>query len=127
MTIKQYGNAVRVGAPVETPTPQMYDEFDGVVKVKKFTPLAPIPMPDKKTLSFGASWHYEIVVPFADDDIIPTMSGDRYYYDTKAGGDDHPYPLPTNAAVTFDPTTNRQNVDVAVVYDSTNTTTPTIT
>lgn len=121
MVIRQTGKAVRVGAPVSAPSPQVYDEFAGAIKVKRFTPFAPSPMPDKKTLNYAASWHYEILISFSDADLIPSMQGDRVYYDTKAGGSNHPYPLPANSAITFDPETNRQELDAPILYDTVDT------
>ena len=124
MTITQYGKAVRVGKPVDAPIPQMYDSFNGLVKTKKFTPLAPVPMPDKTTLSFGASWHYEIVVPFNDDDLQSAALDGKTIYDTSVGTSAHPYPLPSNKAITFDPTTNRQTLPASVSYNQADTTPP---
>lgn len=122
MVIKQYGKAVRVGTPVSAPPPQGFDDFPSAIKIKKFTPLAPSPMPDKKTLNYAASWHYEILVSFADENMVPTVESDRYFYDTQAGGSSHPYPLPSNAAITFDPADDRAVIDAPIIYDRINTT-----
>ena len=126
MILKQYGEAVRVGIPVVAPAPQPFYSFQGIVKVKRFTPLAPIPMPDKKTLNYGASWYYEVLIPFGDNDLTAQTQDGQTYEDTKAGTAGYSFPLPGNAAIVFDPqTTNRMQLDAPIAFDVVNTQLPT--
>jgi len=105
MVVRQYGTAVRVGDAVVPPLPQT--NYNGHIKVKRVIPMAPTPMPDKVTLSYSASWYYEILVPFTDSDLITSNTGSQTFVDTTAGTSGNEYNLPGNAAVVFNPASDK--------------------
>lgn len=117
MVITQEGDAVRVGAAVRAPTPEL--PFNGIVRRKRFAPFAPTPNPDKTTLTFAASWHYEIIVPFTDSELDNSHSlNGQAFVDTLAGTNGHQYDIPENDALNFKANEHRENNIVPITPDT---------